>query len=258
VFKFIFKNTIILIALFSGLSSAQPSSAADNNQVSKWVETADGYRQSAESIQTNILVKLFKNKELSKEKSYVVYIKPGRKSLVLFKSSGEKGQKVLMLEDKFWMIMPKSRRPIRITPMQKLLGEASTGDIASMSWHDDYDAIHEGKSVLDGHDIDILLLTAHRKGVSYKTIRLFLESKSHKPLKAELYVNSGKLTKIATFQFDDTGEREIVNKMILTDAIRKGRVTEVEYLSITPKTISNKYFNPQFLAKNRKLNIKEK
>jgi len=31
-----------------------------------------------------------------------------------------------------------SQRPLRITPMQKLLGDASTGDIATMSWADDY------------------------------------------------------------------------------------------------------------------------
>ena len=44
-------------------------------------------------------------------------------------SPAEKGQKVLMLGDDFWLLMPDSQRPLRITPMQKLLGDASTGDI---------------------------------------------------------------------------------------------------------------------------------
>ena len=61
-----------------------------------------------------------------------------RQSLVLMQSPAEKGQKVLMLGDDFWLLMPESQRPLRITPMQKLLGAASTGDIASMSWADDY------------------------------------------------------------------------------------------------------------------------
>jgi len=41
---------------------------------------------------------------------------------------------VLMLGDDFWLLMPSSQRPLRITPMQKLLGDASTGDIATLSW----------------------------------------------------------------------------------------------------------------------------
>jgi hypothetical protein len=51
----------------------------------------------------------------------------------------ERGQKLLMQGDDFWLMMPASQRPLRITPMQKLLGEASTGDIATMTWGEDYD-----------------------------------------------------------------------------------------------------------------------
>lgn len=32
-----------------------------------------------------------------------------------------------MLGDNYWLLMPKSRRPIRITPMQKLLGKRRWG-----------------------------------------------------------------------------------------------------------------------------------
>jgi hypothetical protein len=54
------------------------------------------------------------------------------------RSPAEPGQKVLMLGDDFWLLMPGSQRAMRITPMQKLLGDASTGDIATMNWADDY------------------------------------------------------------------------------------------------------------------------
>jgi hypothetical protein len=43
-----------------------------------------------------------------------------------------------MLGDDFWLLLPGSQRPLRITPSQKLLGDASTGDIATMRWADDY------------------------------------------------------------------------------------------------------------------------
>ena len=74
---------------------------------------------------------------LEKERLYEVLIKPGRRSLVLFQSKAEAGQKVLMLDDRYWLLLPKTRRPVRITASQKLLGEASTGDIATMTWSED-------------------------------------------------------------------------------------------------------------------------
>jgi glutamate racemase/predicted negative regulator of RcsB-dependent stress response len=45
--------------------------------------------------------------------------------------------------------MPGSARPLRITPMQKLLGDASTGDIATLRWAEDY-----GLSAQDRHRLD--------------------------------------------------------------------------------------------------------
>lgn len=243
---------IVMISLLSLPVFAENT----NDNFNRWVEVADGFRQNAQNLKVNTRVRQFKNGQLQKEKLYEVYIRPERKSLVLFQSSGEQGQKVLMIADKFWMIMPKSRRPIRITPMQKLLGEASTGDIATMSWHEDYEAKLEGEQELDGRKLNVLNLTASTKGVSYKTIRLFLEPGSHKPIKAELYVSSGKLAKHADFVISHNGDREEVSKMVLTDAIQKGRVTEVEYLTSQPYSLSSKYYNPQYLAKNRSITVK--
>jgi hypothetical protein len=75
---------------------------------------------------------------LDKERRYTVFTQAQRRSLVLMRSPAEAGQKVLMLGDDFWLLMPGSQRPLRITPSQKLLGDASTGDIATLSWADDY------------------------------------------------------------------------------------------------------------------------
>ena len=247
----------LLPLLLVAMLQLDPVGAAEtSSDANEWVKAADSYRQNAENLKVNTRVRLFKKGQLDKERLYEVYIKPDRKSLVLFQSRGEKGQKVLMIADKFWMIMPKSRRPIRITPMQKLLGDASTGDIATMRWHEDYDAVFEAEEVIDSKKLNILKLTSTTKGVSYKSIRLFLEQDSHKPVKAELYVSSGKLAKNAEFVITHTGDREQVSKMVLTDVIQKGKITEVEYMATEPYSLSDKYYNPQFLAKKPSLLVK--
>jgi hypothetical protein len=99
-----------------------------------------------------------------------------------------------MLGDDFWLLMPGSQRPLRITPMQKLLGDASTGDIATLSWADDYTGSWWAKSLaaspgaagpLPAPEPD-----AGRKGVTYQRIELWLGKTRHEPVRADLYVQS--------------------------------------------------------------------
>lgn len=124
------KITTALLALTSGLMLI--SSHAFAKTAEQHLAITDSYRYQNGSIKTVTYVKQFKEGELKKDSQYSVYSKTGIGSLVVFKSAAENGQKMLMQNDKYWMFMPKSRRPIRITPMQKLLGEASVGDISSI------------------------------------------------------------------------------------------------------------------------------
>ena len=126
------------------------AAAADEGKVKALLKQADDYRLALESGRVETEVRSFKAGVLDKTRLYAVYLKPGRRSLVLFRTASERGQKMLMLGDDYWLMMPSSQRPLRITPMQKLLGEASTGDIATMTWGEDYDGTISGEEVIDG------------------------------------------------------------------------------------------------------------
>ena len=217
--------------------------------IKKLLEEADAFRITAETLRVDTEVKVFKGSELDKTRLYAVYIKPGRRSLVVFRSPSERGQKMLMLGDDFWLVLPSSQRPLRITPMQKLLGDASTGDIASLTWAEDYDGSVVGEATMGGVPCLKLDITGQRKGVSYPRIVLYLARKDHRPMAAELYVASDKLAKEAEFRFGEVGGRTVVTQMNLTDRIQRDRRTEVHYLARTPKTLGDEYYNPAFLVR---------
>jgi len=235
-------NLLILLLLTALTGTVQ----ADIQTILK---QADNYRLPQDTVQVETTVVLYKKGKLDKERQYSVYIKPGRRSLVIFNSAVERGQKVLMLDDKFWMIMPKSRRPIRITPMQKLLGEASTGDIATMTWSEDYDGKISQKVVIN--QIPCLKLDLHsiRKGTTYARIELYVAQDGFWPVAANLYVASGKLAKRAYFSLGDVNGQ--VNAMTLIDKIQRQRKTVIRYLSMTPREIPDKFYNPMYLVRNR-------
>ena len=95
----------------------QPEKEIRDSQIKQMIKAADDYRLDNAAAKVVSEVLLYKNNELDKTRQYTVYMRENRESLVLFNSQVEAGQKMLMLGDNYWLLMPKSRRPIRITPM---------------------------------------------------------------------------------------------------------------------------------------------
>ena len=243
---------LLILALLTSAAAAQAQDAQ------ALVDAADRYRTGGESLQVETQIQVCgRDGSAEKERRYTVFVQPNRQSLVLMRSPAEQGQKVLMLGDDFWLLMPASQRPLRITPSQKLLGDAATGDIATMSWRDDYQArlVGEERCEIGGSNSNNnvpcwhLHLEAQRKGVSYQRIELWLGKAKHEPIKAELYVQSEKLAKEARFVIDPK-QPQWVSEMVLTDRLSNHKETRVRYLARTPRQIPETWLNPMFLARN--------
>lgn len=218
------------------------------------VQRADEYRLKERAAKIVSVVKLYHDGRLDKTNLYDVYMRENRESLVLFQSATEAGQKLLMLGDNYWLLMPKSRRPIRITPMQKLLGEASVGDISTLTWSDDYQPSFESEEQLQNEDQSTvetyrLALKAKTAGASYQAITLWVNRADASPIKAELYLHSGKLAKVAWFNM----QNDRVVEMVLIDKIQPRKRTVIEYQSVQPKRLDDKFYNPAYLIKNPSL-----
>lgn len=226
------------------------SASAHAADVPALLRAADQYRLADGPMKVETQVIVLKNGAQEKERRYTVYLKPGRKSLVLFRSPAEAGQKMLMMADDFWLLMPGTGRPIRVTPQQKLLGDASTGDIATMTWHEDYAGEVAGEETAEGRACTKLELKAQRTGVSYARIVLYLATGTHEPVRADLYVASDKLAKQAYFDIGPLEGRRQVIAMRLVDQIQKSRETVIRYLARAPKTLPDEVFNPMYLTRN--------
>ena len=218
---------------------------------SEILTTADSFRKPDTSSRVKLEVSLFKKDELDSKKSYTVYMKSGRRSLALFNSPREQNQKALQLDDRFYLLLPKSKRPVRISPMQKLLGEAAIGDISTMTWSEDYSgtALDETATV---HGISAikLKLSAKRAGVTYEQIELWLARKNFRPIQANLYLKSGRIAKMVSYQAGEMNGKEMITAMVMEDRIQKHKRTEIRYHSIEAMDVPDRYFNPAYLTRN--------
>ncbi len=232
---------------------ALAASAGRAEDVGALLKAADKYRVSSDNMQVDTLISVFNSDGTpDKERRYLVYAQAGHQSLVLMQSPAEKGQKVLMLGDDFWLLMPGSQRPLRITPMQKLLGDASTGDIATMTWSEDYTGSVAGEEPCGepAQPCLHLSLQASRKGVTYQRIELWLGKARHEPVRADLYVQSDKLAKRARFVMDKPAAPTTVTEMLLVDQLTSKKETQVRYLGRKERTVPEAWLNPMFLARN--------
>ncbi|OEE30856.1 outer membrane lipoprotein-sorting protein [Vibrio genomosp. F10 str. ZF-129] len=258
-----FPKAVLLLALSSVSVMAQETNTVQGESkmdVEAMIKAADGYRMGESSAKAVSLVSLYENQVLDQTREYHVYSRPNRESLVVFKSQVEAGQKMLMLGDNYWLLMPKSRRPIRITPMQKLLGEASVGDISTLTWSEDYQGqwvSNESISQDSGETIKTnrLSLTATTTGASYQKIDLWLDEGNHFPIKADLYLRSGKLAKQAWFESGQRDGHLRVISMTLLDRIQPAKKTVIEYKTIEAMELDEKYYNPAYLTRNKSVDL---
>lgn len=114
-------------------------------------------------------------------------------------SEREKGRTVLLLGEAMWLLLPNTKKPVRVTPQQRLLGPAAGGDLARSSFADDFQVTGSEETELEGRPCLRLSLAARKPSHSYRTASLWVATGSDQPLKGEFRLPSGKLARTLRF-----------------------------------------------------------
>jgi len=165
-----------------------------------------------------------------------------------------KGETMLFNDRNIWFFKPGLKKPVAISPRQKLMGQASNGDIASTNYARDYDGTISGTEKVDGQDTWTIELKAKAKNVTYDRIRYWVSKKDRVGVKAEFLTVSGELFKKASFEYKnklDAGGKQIpfVSTMTITDAVNAKSKTVLKYKSPKPSKLSDATFNVNNLVR---------
>ena len=216
------------------------------------LQLSDMSRNGWNSYAVRTTIQNFEDGALKDEGGFDVTIRGMNKTLVKFLNADVKGQYLLMVDDDMWIYMPNTRKPIRITPLQRLMGDASNGDVARTRYAQDYAATLLRKESSKGTECYVLELKAKRDGATYNRIEYWVAKGTNRPKRAEIYLTSGKHYKTIDFDtYDEISGRPLLTKMTITDRLRSGRTTIMKYASYTPKELPEKYFNKDYLEKLR-------
>jgi outer membrane lipoprotein-sorting protein len=208
------------------------------------LKRSDAYRNGWPSYVLRVKITNYESGRSDEESLYQVSQKGTEKSYIEFLSPREKGQHLLMLGDDMWIYLPDTSRPIRITPLERLSGNASNGDVARTNYIVDYAPIYLRTEKVGIDNCYVLDLTAKRKGATYQRILYWLRVEDARPVRAEYYLTSGKHIKSATFdEYASIGGRSQLIHMTLYDEIRHNSHSVLEYSGIAPRNLPDKLFN---------------
>jgi outer membrane lipoprotein-sorting protein len=215
---------------------------------------SDQFRNRMEEFSIKTRITNFKNGIQTDQSLLEVMIKGDDKSLIKFLDKKDSGRFVLMREDNMWIYIPNTRKPIRISPLQRLMGEASNGDVARTNLNRDYraDLIREEIITLENKNKNVqcylLELKAEKPSATYSKIELWIKKDNYQPVKSELYLASGKHYKTLIYEeYSDFDGSPTLTKLRLIDRLKNNSETTMEYLKYKKMLLPDKYFNRNYM-----------
>jgi len=212
-------------------------------EVDALLRRSDAYRNGWNSYVLNVKITSYESGKADEERLYQVSQKGTEKTYVDFMSPRDKGRHLLMLGDDMWIYLPDTSRPVRITPLERLSGDASNGDVARTNYSVDYTPVYVRTEKVGVENCYVLELTAKRKGSTYQRILYWIRTEDARPVRAEFYLTSGKHIKSATFdEFSNVAGKPQLRRLTLYDEIRHNSHSVLEYSGIAPRELPDKLF----------------
>lgn len=148
------------------------------------------------------------------------------------------GQKMLMDGQIYWMFFPATKNLVRITPAQRLAGQATAADIASTNFSYDYIAEFgspKTEKVLEKECYKLVLTAKPGKEVAYPKMNYWVEKENLAPVKVEYFTASDSHLKTSYYRgFKAVPSMNHVkaHEIFIVDAVTKGHVTRMIYKNI--------------------------
>ncbi len=246
---------LISIAALGVLISLAPGTVrAEGPSVQELLRHADRARGNVAGIVWDIMITTNEDGEET-ARGLTVTVKGGNTLARYTSPLNMNGRMVLMRDRNMWFIRPGLRKPVSLSPRQKLMGDAANGDIASTNYAGDYTGSLTGEEAVKGEACYVLDLRAGNRNVTYDRIRYWVSKARLVGVKAEFYTLSGKLFKTAEFRYEnritpaDGGEAPFVSSLEIRDAVQQDRTTTLTYANIRVQEVPDSTFNLNLLVR---------
>ncbi|MEN3364200.1 MAG: hypothetical protein V7606_1474 [Burkholderiales bacterium] len=162
-----------------------------------------------------------------------------------------RGAKMLQSERNMWLTKPGLKKPIPISPRQRLTGQAAVGDIAATNYARDYEPKLLAEERINDELCYVLELTAKDRNTTYDRLLYWVSAERGVGVRAEFFSLSGKRLKRADFEYNNTilfkgRTMPFISRMGISDELTDAR-TLLEYSNISVQAIPRADFDVSHL-----------
>lgn len=196
---------------------------------------------------TGLIVYSREDKQSGQFNNLVRYAEPPR----------DAGKLVLLKGGNLWFYDPASKASIRISPQQRLTGQASEGDVLTVNLARDYTTTIVGEESLQDADRKSrtcwhLDMKAATPEAIYNRIEYWVERGTNQAVKGKFYADSGRLLKIAYYHHYEQQLGALrPTEVILIDAVNSSLATTINYSDYRFQEIPDAWFQRDYLPRVR-------
>lgn len=223
------------------------------------LKRSDLIRNPQTSFVVNVSLKQYENNKLTDQNRVTTHSRQNANGQFLTivhidEPNNDRGKLLLRNDNILWFYDPKSKASVRMSPRQRLLGNASNGDVITSNFTLDYASVLAGEEAVTDGDRTIrqawkLQLSAINDFAPYQQVELWVDKENDRPLKGKFYGNSGKLLKVAWYRnWQPVFERIRPTEVVIADGFNPNKVTLMQMSQYQEKALPLSWFNKEWLS----------
>jgi outer membrane lipoprotein-sorting protein len=167
----------------------------------------------------------------------------------------DRGKVMLKNGNDLWFFDPGSNASVRLSPQQRLLGQASNGDVVTVNFAKGYKAtLADEETITDGERKSRktykLKLEAVAEDVTYSAIDLWVDTETSWPIKALFYAESGRKLKTAFYRrFQQQMGAMRPTETVIIDGLNPQSVTIMRFTDYTARNLPVTWFQRDHLPR---------
>lgn len=163
------------------------------------------------------------------------------------------GKLMLKNGQDLWFYDPSTKASVRLSPQQRLMGQASNGDVVTVNLARDYKAeLAAQEEVQDGERKTRrafkLALSAETRDATYSRIELWVDAEKSWPIKGRFFAESGRLLKTVYYRrFVTELGAERPTELVIIDGLNPGSVTLMRLSDYAARNLPGSWFQRDYL-----------
>ncbi len=165
------------------------------------------------------------------------------------------GKLMLKNGNDMWFYDPTNKASVRLSPQQRLLGQASNGDVASVNFAKDYKPTLVGEEQVQNGERQMrraykLALVAMAPEVTYATIEMWVDAENNRPIKGRFFAESSRLLKTVYYRkFQRQLDAERPTESVIIDGLNPQSVTLMRFSDYVARDIPETWMQRDYLPR---------